>query len=77
MAGSCQETLSVGQKCTGGPPGWLEVVERPSRWAGSVLEYLPVSRKWAGGPPVGQKCTGGPPGWLEVGRGHAGGPELV
>ena len=68
--------LSVVQKWSAGPPGGLEVVQRPPRWAGSVpgphggskVDRRPF--RWVGSDPdtlpVDQKLSGGPLGGLEV-----------
>ena len=45
-AGSGQKALSEQRVWSGGPPGELGLIGRPSRWAASGPEALPVGREW-------------------------------
>ena len=51
MSKSGLEVLPDVREWSGGPPGYLEVVWRPSRMSRSGQEPLLDVREWSGGPP--------------------------
>ena len=62
MSGSCRKALSNVQEWSGGPPGYLAVVRRPSQMSGSGREALPNDGEWFVDPPECPVVVGGPPG---------------